>query len=53
MKKENSSGKEPVKAKKDKATSGGGKDKNGGGLPASNLKVGGGGKDGRSGGKGA
>ena len=44
--------KDDTKAKKDKATSDGGKDKNPGGMPASQLKADSG-KTGRSGGKGA
>ena len=50
--KDASATKDTSKVKKDKATSDGGKDKNEGGLPASQLKPGSG-KSGRSGGKGA
>jgi hypothetical protein len=46
--------KDSTKVKKDKATSGGGKDQNDGGLPASQLKnPNNADKSGRSGGKGA
>jgi hypothetical protein len=50
--KETTQAQDKTKAKKDKATSDGGKDKNLGGLTASELKADSG-KTGRSGGKGA
>lgn len=53
MKSEKQTTDKKEEVKKDKATSGGGKDKNDGGLPARELKAGGADKSGRSGGKGA